>query len=286
MGKCTKCGKKGLFLKVNAEGLCKDCETEKKKQALTDEINANIEWQKKEMLALAKIHEEESAPPVVQSTAKVNHMRIVDVFKKCEEDIARAYRDRDKPGMMDVIIALCKEQIDLWPQMERAFNSAKKKYEKEKVEAGYTGELNEREEIRKLLDSTSKEDRTMEFEYATREDAKIIAQYRYEQGEYDKETLEKKLAEINSRKPPQNSPSEKMEKIEKLRKLEQLHFKAEGPIHFRHRGFTQLCIIRDKEGNWEEVYQLAMTAKAQGWYIDGGWDKRIEKARTKLGQET
>jgi hypothetical protein len=27
-----------------------------------------------------------------------------------------------------------------------------------------------------------------------------------------------------------------------------------------------------------------MTAKAQGWYIDGGWDKRIEKAQKKLGQ--
>ena len=42
MAKCKKCGKKGLFLKLNSEGLCKNCETlsqfEKQKQELDTEI--------------------------------------------------------------------------------------------------------------------------------------------------------------------------------------------------------------------------------------------------------
>lgn len=42
MAKCKKCGKKGLFLKLNSEGLCKNCETlsqfENQKQALDAEI--------------------------------------------------------------------------------------------------------------------------------------------------------------------------------------------------------------------------------------------------------
>jgi len=47
-----------------------------------------------------------------------------------------------------------------------------------------------------------------------------------------------------------------------------------------HTGFLQLCRIRAKEENWEEVLQLATQAKAEGWY--GDWDKRVEKARKKL----
>jgi hypothetical protein len=48
-----------------------------------------------------------------------------------------------------------------------------------------------------------------------------------------------------------------------------------------HTGFKQLCIIREKEGNYAEVIQLAEQAKNEGWF--GDWDKRIEKAKKKLG---
>jgi len=48
-----------------------------------------------------------------------------------------------------------------------------------------------------------------------------------------------------------------------------------------HTGFLQLCRIRAKEENWEEVLKLATQAKSEGWY--GDWDKRIEKAKNKLG---
>lgn len=33
MGKCSRCGKSGLFLKLNESGLCKECVTEKERQA-------------------------------------------------------------------------------------------------------------------------------------------------------------------------------------------------------------------------------------------------------------
>lgn len=48
-----------------------------------------------------------------------------------------------------------------------------------------------------------------------------------------------------------------------------------------HTGYKQLCIIRENEGNYTEVIRLAEQAKSEGWA--GDWDKRIEKARKKLG---
>ena len=49
-----------------------------------------------------------------------------------------------------------------------------------------------------------------------------------------------------------------------------------------HIGYNRLCIIREKQGNWQEVIRLAEQAKSEGWV--GDWDKRIEKARKKLGK--
>jgi len=47
-----------------------------------------------------------------------------------------------------------------------------------------------------------------------------------------------------------------------------------------HPGYKQLCIIREKQGNWQEVVRFAEQAKSEGWA--GDWDKRIEKAKKKL----
>jgi hypothetical protein len=49
-----------------------------------------------------------------------------------------------------------------------------------------------------------------------------------------------------------------------------------------HTGFKRLCIIREKQGNYNEVIRLAIQAKEEGWM--GNWDNRIEKAKKKLGQ--
>jgi hypothetical protein len=47
-----------------------------------------------------------------------------------------------------------------------------------------------------------------------------------------------------------------------------------------HRGFTQLTTIEEKRGNYQEVIELARTAKSQGWR--GDWDKRILRCQKKL----
>jgi len=53
-----------------------------------------------------------------------------------------------------------------------------------------------------------------------------------------------------------------------------------------HMGYKQLCIIHEKMENWQEVIHLAEKAKSEGWPdgTAGGWDKRIKKARKKLGE--
>jgi len=47
-----------------------------------------------------------------------------------------------------------------------------------------------------------------------------------------------------------------------------------------HVGYTQLCIIMEKQKNFEEVIRLSRIAKEQGW--NGDWDKRIEKCKNKM----
>jgi hypothetical protein len=46
-----------------------------------------------------------------------------------------------------------------------------------------------------------------------------------------------------------------------------------------HSGYKQLCIIMEKEKNYDEAIRLANEAKMQGW--TGDWDKRIEKCTKK-----
>lgn len=42
-----------------------------------------------------------------------------------------------------------------------------------------------------------------------------------------------------------------------------------------HVGYTQLTIIYDKQGRYDEAIKIAKQAKAQGW--NGDWDNRIER---------
>lgn len=48
-----------------------------------------------------------------------------------------------------------------------------------------------------------------------------------------------------------------------------------------HEGYKQLCIIMEKQKNFEEVIRLSKIAREQGWV--GDWDKRIEKCEKRLG---
>ncbi len=42
-----------------------------------------------------------------------------------------------------------------------------------------------------------------------------------------------------------------------------------------HVGFTQLCIIRERQGNYDEAIRLCNEAMMEGW--GGDWEKRIER---------
>jgi hypothetical protein len=124
------------------------------------------------------------------------------------------------------------------------------RYEKSKL--GYSGELDEDKEIGRLMPT-------------------------------DEQFLDHVMADLEEKNNTTSaSVARNMEKCKKLQELGRLHHRAEGTTRVRHKGFTQLCIIREKEENWKEVLQLAEQAKAEGWY--GDWDKRIEKAKKKMGQ--
>ncbi len=43
MAKCSKCGKSGIFFKVNTQGKCKECERVEKLLAEENEIKSQIE---------------------------------------------------------------------------------------------------------------------------------------------------------------------------------------------------------------------------------------------------
>lgn len=46
-----------------------------------------------------------------------------------------------------------------------------------------------------------------------------------------------------------------------------------------HVGYNQLCVILEKQKNYDEVIRLAKKAKTQGWM--GDWDKRIDRCMKK-----
>jgi len=48
----------------------------------------------------------------------------------------------------------------------------------------------------------------------------------------------------------------------------------------KHTGYERLCIIFHRQGKYEEVINLSIKAKKQGWA--GSWDNRIKRAENKL----
>lgn len=71
--------------------------------------------------------------------------------------------------------------------------------------------------------------------------------------------------------------SAKMFKDEMSEAERQRTFGAQLPAH---AGYTQLCIIYEKEKRYSEIIQLAHKAKEEGWA--GDWDKRIARCQNRL----
>lgn len=52
----------------------------------------------------------------------------------------------------------------------------------------------------------------------------------------------------------------------------------------RHKGFEQLAIVREKQGDYESAIKLAQQAAKQGW--SGDWNKRIQRCQKHLAKTT
>ena len=63
-------------------------------------------------------------------------------------------------------------------------------------------------------------------------------------------------------------------------KVKEAFIKEMGLPLPEHVGYKQLCIIMEKQKNYDEVIRLSKIAKEQGW--SGDWDRRIEKCKKKI----
>jgi septal ring factor EnvC (AmiA/AmiB activator) len=99
MAKCIKCGKKGLFLKVNSAGVCKSCEElsvfEEKKNALTKEISVLEEHLSDKDRLYSKISEKAKAEAVasVQNEIDVKNsilQRLISEISDSESKLAES----------------------------------------------------------------------------------------------------------------------------------------------------------------------------------------------------
>jgi hypothetical protein len=59
--------------------------------------------------------------------------------------------------------------------------------------------------------------------------------------------------------------------------------------YLEHVGYTQLCIIEEKEKNYRKILSLIQKARTEGWnggYTDPTWEKRESRTRKKLNKES
>lgn len=76
------------------------------------------------------------------------------------------------------------------------------------------------------------------------------------------------------------------EQIEISERAKQAWIKEERDLGIRstslptHKGYTQLSIIFEKQGLFQDAIELAKQAKLQGW--SGDWNKRIKRCEAKL----
>lgn len=96
MSRCKSCGKRGLFLKVNWQGLCKSCEKTLKQESASMSKR------------LIKIEQFEK-----------NHGSILDRYYALNQSADEAYRC----GQYAKCIVLCQKNLQLLPQVQGAFRA-------------------------------------------------------------------------------------------------------------------------------------------------------------------
>lgn len=93
MGKCTKCGRHGLFLKINSRGLCKSCEIAdyeyriaelKKEISLLDKRRADSDSLLKDAISRAEIQANEKLQPLLSAVAQ-SEAKLHSLLDQCAE---------------------------------------------------------------------------------------------------------------------------------------------------------------------------------------------------------
>jgi hypothetical protein len=235
MGSCVKCGKKGLFLKVNSEGLCGDCF--RKTQGLLGAYDL-YDWWNQEFTAGERLEIENVFKPFTASSSggagSVGGMLTSGDYTWKES----------KFGFLSILLG--------WFHKKEHYQIAQK--------------------IIKLADAKIGEAKdTLEKHYYFLH--KIKAYYPNRDNYPEALDLAIKACEDQIA----------ISKETKESFLKDPSFKVHNDSgKIEHTGFKQLCIIREKQGKWEEVIRLSQMAKEQDFW-EGDWDKRIEKAKKKLG---
>ena len=128
MAKCTHCGRKGLFLKVDSKGHCADCKIElerKDRLSMLDLAIANKQ----------KIYDEELAKAKTQAHAQLeaDHARLTAECATLKDQQLRAVADRDATlvqvesarSELDAIIAKAEKLKPMAKSIKAAFDSAR-----------------------------------------------------------------------------------------------------------------------------------------------------------------
>lgn len=131
MAKCQRCGKKGIFLKVNAAGLCNDCQLlvqfEQERAALESAIEQLKSTQREQTAALEQLNAELADRQAFR--AKIVEQTIAESTKEIEQALeekrrALSYCEQDTTAMQEKLHDLQEQAVKADAEWRRATTKA------------------------------------------------------------------------------------------------------------------------------------------------------------------
>ncbi len=119
MAKCSKCGKSGIFFKVNTQGKCKECERIEKLLAEENEIKSNIE------LLGTKLIDTEKSYETIKSTRDTLYNQISDKAKHDALQAIQSEIDSQNARLTEIRIEIEKSESQLQDITQKATDSEK-----------------------------------------------------------------------------------------------------------------------------------------------------------------
>ena len=122
MAKCTRCGKKGLFLKVNKNGLCNDCQSLLYREAEAQRINQQIEQLN---IQLSSVTDDFN-----RITTQRNEV-YKEIFEKASQDALKAVEQeiKDKKELLFNLSADVKKNQDIAHDLTEQIEKSNKQLE-------------------------------------------------------------------------------------------------------------------------------------------------------------